>query len=72
MDSGAGSVFFKRLLIYASHPKADLRPELQKLNLIGEHSFCLPVGFASAPRAFRQEKEDETHPFGFGRAGGVG
>ncbi|WP_352494402.1 MULTISPECIES: hypothetical protein [unclassified Mesorhizobium] len=23
MDSGAGSVFFKRLLIYASHPKAE-------------------------------------------------
>ncbi|MES0212654.1 hypothetical protein NKJ93_26820, partial [Mesorhizobium sp. M0028] len=46
MDSGAGSVFFKRLLVYAGHPKADLRPELQKLNFIGEHSFCLPVRFA--------------------------
>ncbi|MER8451676.1 hypothetical protein NKG60_16975 [Mesorhizobium sp. M1428] len=35
-----------RFLIYAGHPKADLRPELQKLNFIGEDSFCLPVQFA--------------------------
>ncbi|MER8409530.1 hypothetical protein NKH16_33695 [Mesorhizobium sp. M1307] len=37
--------------------------ELQKLNFIGEHSVCLSACWIySAPRAFRQEKEDETHP----------
>ncbi|MER8948791.1 pyocin activator PrtN family protein [Mesorhizobium sp. M0955] len=59
-----------RFLIYAGHPKADLRPELQKLNFITP-SVCL-FNLPGASRAFRQEKDDETYPFGFGRAGGVG